>query len=123
MRLPRQTGASSSLHPSPENGNCHRRNTAIRICQQICSVSGFSPFQFSLVALEHKPHPMGLLTLGTPLPWQDAKHFADHVRSHGITQFLYTWDRLKDRDGDELFWGDEVLRQGFDSYVCELTMS
>lgn len=54
---------------------------------------------------------MGLLsTLGTPLPWDKAKHFAEHVRRHGITQFLSTWDRLKDRYGDELMWGDEVLR-------------
>lgn len=52
---------------------------------------------------------MGLLSLGTPLHWDQAKHFADHVRSHGITQFLNTWDRLKDRFGDELLWGDEVL--------------
>ena len=52
---------------------------------------------------------MGLLSLGTPLHWDQAKHFADHVRGHGITQFLNTWDRLKDRFGDELLWGDEVL--------------
>jgi glutamate--cysteine ligase catalytic subunit len=52
---------------------------------------------------------MGLLSLGTPLDWEQAKPFAGHVRSHGLTQFLYTWDRLKDRFGDELLWGDEVL--------------
>ena len=52
---------------------------------------------------------MGLLSLGTPLDWDQAKNFAEHVRSHGITQFLNTWDRLKDRRGDELLWGDEVL--------------
>lgn len=52
---------------------------------------------------------MGLLSLGTPLDWEQAKHFSEHVRSHGITQFLNTWDRLKDRFGDELLWGDEVL--------------
>jgi glutamate--cysteine ligase catalytic subunit len=51
---------------------------------------------------------MGLLSLGTPLPWEEAKKYADHVRAHGITQFLNTWKRLKDRQGDELFWGDEV---------------
>lgn len=53
---------------------------------------------------------MGLLSLGTPFDWDQAKHFAEHVRSHGTTQFLNTWDRLKDRFGDELLWGDEVLR-------------
>lgn len=51
---------------------------------------------------------MGLLALGTPLEWEEAKKYADHVRSHGITQFLNTWDRLKDRHGDELLWGDEI---------------
>jgi len=55
------------------------------------------------------PHIMGLLSLGTPLDWDQAKNFAEHVRSHGVTQFLNTWDRLKDRRGDELLWGDEVL--------------
>ncbi|KAJ6586880.1 glutamate-cysteine ligase catalytic subunit [Mycena vulgaris] len=51
---------------------------------------------------------MGLLFLGTPLTWEDVRKHADHVRFHGITQFLHTWDRLKDRHGDELLWGDEV---------------
>lgn len=51
---------------------------------------------------------MGLLYLGTPLAWEDAKKYADHVRYHGITQFLNIWRRLKDRQGDELLWGDEV---------------
>ncbi|KAI9067392.1 glutamate-cysteine ligase catalytic subunit [Trametes sanguinea] len=51
---------------------------------------------------------MGLLSLGTPLAWDEAKKYADHVRSHGITQFLHIWDRVKDRCGDELLWGDEI---------------
>ncbi|OAX39116.1 glutamate-cysteine ligase catalytic subunit [Rhizopogon vinicolor AM-OR11-026] len=51
---------------------------------------------------------MGLLHLGTPLTWDETKQYADHVREHGIIQFLHTWDRVKDRCGDELLWGDEV---------------
>lgn len=51
---------------------------------------------------------MGLLYLGTPLAWDDAKPYADHVRKHGIAQFLHIWDNLKNRYGDELLWGDEV---------------
>lgn len=51
---------------------------------------------------------MGLLYLGTPLTWDETKQYADHVREHGITQFLHTWNRVKDRCGDELLWGDEV---------------
>lgn len=66
---------------------------------------------------------MGLLSLGTPLAWTDAKQLADHIRFHGIVQFLHTWDRVKDRCGDELFWGDEVLRYGIYRSGCMLTVS
>ncbi|THH19838.1 hypothetical protein EW146_g1373 [Bondarzewia mesenterica] len=51
---------------------------------------------------------MGLLSVGTPLTWDEAKPYVEHVHYHGITQFLNIWDRLKDRCGDELLWGDEV---------------
>lgn len=51
---------------------------------------------------------MGLLALGTPLPWSEAKKHADYVREHGIEQFLSVWEKLKDRTGDRLMWGDEV---------------
>ena len=51
---------------------------------------------------------MGLLALGTPLNWEQTKPLADHIRSHGITQFLNTWDRWKDVSGKGLLWGDEV---------------
>ena len=56
---------------------------------------------------------MGLLALGTPLSWAETKKHADHVRTHGITQFLHIWERLKDRTGDELLWGDEARRGGY----------
>lgn len=52
---------------------------------------------------------MGLLDLGTPLPWEEAKQYTDYVRHHGITQFLHIWDIAKDRTGDEFLWGDEVM--------------
>ncbi|GAA5976095.1 hypothetical protein JCM11641_003280 [Rhodosporidiobolus odoratus] len=51
---------------------------------------------------------MGLLALGTPLEWEQAKQHADTVRDHGIQQLLNIWDRLKDRTGDRLLWGDEI---------------
>lgn len=51
---------------------------------------------------------MGLLALGTPLPWSEAKPHAHYVREHGIEQFLKIWHRLKGRTGDVLLWGDEV---------------
>ncbi|KAJ3857506.1 glutamate-cysteine ligase catalytic subunit [Lentinula lateritia] len=51
---------------------------------------------------------MGLLSAGTPLSWDDTKKVADHIRGHGITQFLHIWDQFKDKNGDELLWGDEI---------------
>jgi glutamate--cysteine ligase catalytic subunit len=51
---------------------------------------------------------MGLLSLGTPLPWNEAKEFADHVRKHGIEQFLNIYHSQKDRHNQSLLWGDEV---------------
>ena len=51
---------------------------------------------------------MGLLTEGTALTWEDTQKHADHVREHGIQQFINLYARLKDRQGDVLKWGDEV---------------
>lgn len=51
---------------------------------------------------------MGLLSLGTPLPWAEAKDYADHVRKHGIKQFLNIYHNQKDRQKQALLWGDEV---------------
>jgi glutamate--cysteine ligase catalytic subunit len=51
---------------------------------------------------------MGLLAVGTPLTWEEASKYADHVRYHGITQLLNIWNRYKTRSGDKLYWGDEV---------------
>ena len=51
---------------------------------------------------------MGLLSLGTPLTWPETKQYADHVRKHGIQQFLHIFNKLKDRENDCLKWGDEV---------------
>lgn len=51
---------------------------------------------------------MGLLSLGTPLAWSEAQKHADHVRKHGIVQFINTWNRVKSRKRDHLLWGDEV---------------
>ncbi|KAJ1961700.1 glutamate--cysteine ligase, partial [Dimargaris xerosporica] len=51
---------------------------------------------------------MGLLSLGTPLHWREAQHYADHVREHGIAQFLNIYHRVKDRQNDDLLWGEEV---------------
>ena len=51
---------------------------------------------------------MGLLSLGTPMSWDETKTYADLVRKKGITQFLNIHKKLKDRKDDCLKWGDEV---------------
>ncbi|CAG0895094.1 unnamed protein product [Cyprideis torosa] len=50
---------------------------------------------------------MGLLSEGSPLSWVETKALAEHVKKHGICQFLNQYHRLKDRTGDTLLWGDE----------------
>lgn len=52
---------------------------------------------------------MGLLSEGSPLTWEETEKYADHVRKHGIIQFVKLYHRLKDRQNDCLKWGDEVL--------------
>ena len=53
---------------------------------------------------------MGLLSEGSPLSWEETKRHADHVRKHGIIQFINQYKRLKERKKDVLYWGDEVCR-------------
>uniref|UniRef100_A0A673UHK3 Glutamate--cysteine ligase n=1 Tax=Suricata suricatta TaxID=37032 RepID=A0A673UHK3_SURSU len=50
---------------------------------------------------------MGLLSQGSPLSWEETKRHADHVRRHGILQFLHIYHAVKDRHKDVLKWGDE----------------
>ena len=43
---------------------------------------------------------MGLLEVGgSPLGWEDALEWLEHVRKHGIEQFINTYDRVKDIGG------------------------
>ena len=51
---------------------------------------------------------MGLLSVGTPLRWEEAKKFSREVRRQGIEQFIRSYKRLQDRPQDDLKWGDEV---------------
>lgn len=51
---------------------------------------------------------MGLLTQGSPLNWEETKKYADHIRKHGIIQFLNIYNKVKERQKDVLKWGDEV---------------
>lgn len=51
---------------------------------------------------------MGLLSLGKPLSWEETQQHGEHVREHGIKQFINLYHKLKDRQDECLKWGDEV---------------
>lgn len=51
---------------------------------------------------------MGLLSEGSPLSWEETEKYANHVRQHGVVQFIKLYHRLKDRQNDCLKWGDEI---------------
>lgn len=54
---------------------------------------------------------MGLLSEGSPLDWEETKKYADHVRKHGVKQFINLYHKLKNRPCDVLKWGDEVSNE------------
>ncbi|XP_028578436.2 glutamate--cysteine ligase catalytic subunit [Podarcis muralis] len=51
---------------------------------------------------------MGLLSQGSPLSWEKTQRHAEHVRKHGILQFLHIYRAVGERHKDVLKWGDEV---------------
>ncbi|KAF2397837.1 GCS-domain-containing protein [Trichodelitschia bisporula] len=51
---------------------------------------------------------MGLLAIGTPLDWPEAKKEASKVREWGIEQLLAIWRRAKGKERDAMLWGDEI---------------
>lgn len=68
---------------------------------------------------------MGLLAVGTPLDWPEAKKVAGHVREWGIEQLLAIWNRAKGKESDALLWGDEIeyLVVAFDDEKREVKLS
>jgi glutamate--cysteine ligase catalytic subunit len=51
---------------------------------------------------------MGLLSVGTPLSWEEAAKHVDHVRREGIKQFLNSYKLLRGHNPSFWSWGDEV---------------
>eukprot|EP00112_Aurelia_sp_Birch-Aquarium-sp1_P022008 Seg607.1 transcript_id=Seg607.1/GoldUCD/mRNA.D3Y31 product="hypothetical protein" protein_id=Seg607.1/GoldUCD/D3Y31 len=51
---------------------------------------------------------MGLLSLGTPLDWDETKKWAAHIKRNGILQFIHQYHKVKERTNDVLKWGDEI---------------
>lgn len=62
---------------------------------------------------------MGFLDEGETLEWSEAKKLADYIRKVGIEQFLRIYETKKERNNDELKWGDEVT-SNFVSYFGEI---
>ncbi|XP_054157184.1 glutamate--cysteine ligase-like [Oppia nitens] len=51
---------------------------------------------------------MGLLSLGEPLNHLETKKYAEHVRRHGIKQFINIYNKNKNRIDRCFKWGDEI---------------
>ncbi|SCV03372.1 LAMI_0H07624g1_1 [Lachancea mirantina] len=51
---------------------------------------------------------MGLLSLGTPLPWLESRQYNEHVRDNGVQQLLYSFKAAYGRKNDIFYWGDEL---------------
>ena len=69
---------------------------------------------------------MGLLSEGHPLSWEETKANADHVRKHGVQQFIHLYRKLETRKGDVLKWGDEVeyvlVKLDHEKKTCKLLL-
>jgi glutamate--cysteine ligase catalytic subunit len=50
----------------------------------------------------------GLLKVGVPKSWEASNKDRKYVREAGVRQFISTYNRVKDLQGDELLWGDEI---------------
>ncbi len=51
---------------------------------------------------------VGLLKVGVPQPWEKSKKNLRYVRKAGVRQFISHYKKVKELQGDELQWGDEV---------------
>lgn len=51
---------------------------------------------------------MGFLVKGDTLVWADSVQFLEHVKKHGLQQFLNLYNKVKTRESDRFLWGDEV---------------
>ena len=49
-----------------------------------------------------------VLTVGRPLPWQEAKDKLTYVRQHGVDQFIQHYRRHATKQRDTLLYGDEI---------------
>lgn len=68
---------------------------------------------------------MGLLSLGTPLKWEEVKKHCEHVREHGIEQLIHIFHNNQNVKNKGLLWGDEVeyMVVDFDEKAHEARLS
>jgi glutamate--cysteine ligase catalytic subunit len=43
---------------------------------------------------------MGYLAFGTPLSWTESLPYIEHIKEHGLIQFVNLYNRLKERSND-----------------------
>jgi hypothetical protein len=65
-------------------------------------------FAFSLIEIRALSLTMGLLKVGVPKTWDASKPDLKYIRQAGVRQFISTYNRVKNLQGDELLWGDEI---------------
>ncbi|SBT70961.1 gamma-glutamylcysteine synthetase, putative [Plasmodium malariae] len=51
---------------------------------------------------------MGFLKIGTPLSWEEVQHVKSLIRLYGILQFVHTYKCNKDREDENIMFGDEI---------------
>lgn len=89
-------------------------NISFQIRKLYCKVTTvYSVLKPSSLYFWNQVARMGLLSEGSPLSWEETKALAEHVRQHGIEQFINLYSKLRDRTGDVLKWGDEVCQLKF----------
>ena len=66
------------------------------------------PFSFIADPIDALSLTMGLLKVGVPKTWDASKPDLKYIRQAGVRQFISTYNRVKDLQGDELLWGDEI---------------
>ncbi|SBT33492.1 gamma-glutamylcysteine synthetase [Plasmodium ovale wallikeri] len=51
---------------------------------------------------------MGFLKIGTPLSWEEVQRVKSLIRLYGILQFVHTYKYNKDREDENIMFGDEI---------------
>jgi hypothetical protein len=65
-------------------------------------------FPFLVIEVRALSLTMGLLKVGVPKTWDASQPDLKYIRQAGVRQFISTYNRVKNLQGDELLWGDEI---------------